>query len=40
MGLMDSLNVGMRGLNAAQTAIDVTGQNISTPIPKAIRASA
>jgi flagellar hook-associated protein 1 FlgK len=29
MGLMDSLNVGMRGLNAAQTAIDVTGQNIS-----------
>ncbi|MBW8887002.1 MAG: flagellar hook-associated protein FlgK [Fibrobacteres bacterium] len=29
MGLMDSLNVGMRGLNASQTAIDVTGQNIS-----------
>jgi flagellar hook-associated protein 1 FlgK len=29
MGLLDSLNVGMRGLSAAQTAIDVTGQNIS-----------
>lgn len=29
MGLMDSLGIGMRGLNAAQTAIDVTGQNIS-----------
>lgn len=29
MGLLDSLGVGMRGLNASQTAIDVTGQNIS-----------
>lgn len=29
MGLLDSLNVGMRGLNASQTAIDITGQNIS-----------
>lgn len=29
MGLLGSLNVGMRGLHAAQTSIDVTGQNIS-----------
>lgn len=29
MGLMDSLGIGMRGLHAAQTAIDITGQNIS-----------
>jgi len=29
MGLLDSLSIGMRGLNASQTAIDVTGQNIS-----------
>lgn len=29
MGLIDSLGVGMSGLSAAQTAIDVTGQNIS-----------
>src|SRR4051812_35461901 len=29
MGLMDSINVGMRGLNASQSAIDITGQNIS-----------
>ncbi|MDB5051647.1 MAG: Flagellar hook-associated protein 1 [Fibrobacteres bacterium] len=29
MGLMDALGIGMRGLNAAQTSIDVTGQNIS-----------
>jgi flagellar hook-associated protein 1 len=29
MGLFDSLNIGMRGLNAAQQSIDVTGQNIS-----------
>ena len=29
MGLLDALGIGMRGLNAAQTAIDVTGQNIS-----------
>lgn len=29
MGLLDSLGTGMRGLNASQTAIDVTGQNIS-----------
>ncbi|MDB5103580.1 MAG: Flagellar hook-associated protein 1 [Fibrobacteres bacterium] len=29
MGLFDALNIGMRGLNAAQTSIDVTGQNIS-----------
>lgn len=29
MGLFDALGIGMRGLNAAQTSIDVTGQNIS-----------
>jgi flagellar hook-associated protein 1 len=29
MGLFDALGIGMRGLHAAQTAIDVTGQNIS-----------
>jgi len=29
MGLFDGLSTGMRGLHAAQTAIDVTGQNIS-----------
>jgi len=29
MGLLDSLSIGMRGLNASQRAIDVTGQNIS-----------
>ena len=29
MSLFGSLNVGMRGLHAAQVAIDVTGQNIS-----------
>lgn len=29
MGLLDSLGIGMRGLMANQTAIDVTGQNIS-----------
>jgi flagellar hook-associated protein 1 FlgK len=29
MGLLDSLGIGMRGLNASQAAIDVTGQNIS-----------
>ena len=29
MGLLDALGIGMRGLNAAQTAIDITGQNIS-----------
>jgi flagellar hook-associated protein 1 FlgK len=29
MSLLDSLNIGMRGLHAAQTSIDVTGQNIS-----------
>jgi flagellar hook-associated protein 1 FlgK len=29
MGLLDSLSIGMRGLNASQSAIDVTGQNIS-----------
>jgi flagellar hook-associated protein 1 FlgK len=29
MGLFDALNVGMRGLNAAQVSIDVTGQNIT-----------
>ncbi|HKP94637.1 MAG TPA: flagellar hook-associated protein FlgK [Fibrobacteria bacterium] len=29
MGLMDALNIGMRGLHAAQSSIDVTGQNIS-----------
>ncbi len=29
MGLMDSLNIGNRGLNASQVGIDVTGQNIS-----------
>jgi flagellar hook-associated protein 1 len=29
MGLFDALGMGMRGLHAAQTAIDVTGQNIS-----------
>ncbi len=29
MGLFDALGIGMRGLNVAQTQIDVTGQNIS-----------
>ncbi len=29
MGLFDSLNIGMSGLNASQAAIDITGQNIS-----------
>ena len=29
MSLLSSLNVGMKGLHAAQVAIDVTGQNIS-----------
>jgi flagellar hook-associated protein 1 FlgK len=29
MGLFDALNIGMRGLHAAQSSIDVTGQNIS-----------
>jgi flagellar hook-associated protein 1 FlgK len=29
MGLLDALGIGMRGLQAAQTSIDVTGQNIS-----------
>ena len=29
MSLFSSLNVGMRGLHAAQVAVDVTGQNIS-----------
>ena len=29
MGLFDALGIGMSGLNAAQSAIDVTGQNIS-----------
>ena len=29
MGLMDALNIGVRGLAAAQSSIDVTGQNIS-----------
>lgn len=29
MGLLSSLGVGMRGLQAAQVSIDVTGQNIS-----------
>ncbi len=29
MGLFDALGIGMRGLNIAQTQIDVTGQNIS-----------
>ena len=29
MGLLDALGIGMRGLNAAQSSIDVTGQNIS-----------
>jgi flagellar hook-associated protein 1 FlgK len=29
MGLMDALGIGMRGLHASQTAIDITGQNIS-----------
>ena len=29
MSLLDSLNIGMRGLHAAQVSIDVTGQNIS-----------
>lgn len=29
MGLMDALGIGSRGLQAAQTSIDVTGQNIS-----------
>lgn len=29
MGLFDGLNIGMRGLHAAQSAIDVTGQNIA-----------
>ncbi len=29
MGLMDALGIGMKGLNAAQTSIDVAGQNIS-----------
>ncbi len=29
MSLFSSLNIGMRGLNASQQAIDVTGQNIS-----------
>lgn len=29
MSLLDSLNIGMRGLHASQVSIDVTGQNIS-----------
>ncbi len=29
MGLFDALSIGMRGLQASQTSIDVTGQNIS-----------